>query len=317
MGETGAGITSEDQINMDEENEFMNKWSECSVLVPELPSLVLTVLPELIKDSFPWLWEMKDLISERPNITPVGLGNSDSIIDMSGYEAGYRTDDNDPKPVTEDDGGPGEDENSEGDVEEDEDDDYKVTIPRKRSAGSANTKEKIKGTSAPQKPKALKSEFNRDKKSKVLDRFADIASAEEVTNQKALDLKKVRSQNQAQNDIVKIKAKAEVQIQRDRLKAELRMLEKTQEHTYRMAQLNLQIAQTRGTNLLSSTYYNTSPDPSGLYGQEECSQSSRSFSTGPSTNTGFDFEGFDYDSTSLNSSAHLPTLPAPGNFESN
>lgn len=27
MGETGAGISTEDQINMDEDNDFMNKWS--------------------------------------------------------------------------------------------------------------------------------------------------------------------------------------------------------------------------------------------------------------------------------------------------
>ena len=33
MGKTGAGITSEDQINMDEENNFMNKWSVYSVLI--------------------------------------------------------------------------------------------------------------------------------------------------------------------------------------------------------------------------------------------------------------------------------------------
>lgn len=33
MGKTGAGITSEDQINMDEENNFMNKWSVYGVLI--------------------------------------------------------------------------------------------------------------------------------------------------------------------------------------------------------------------------------------------------------------------------------------------
>ena len=27
MGETGAGITSEDQIDMDQDNDFTNKWS--------------------------------------------------------------------------------------------------------------------------------------------------------------------------------------------------------------------------------------------------------------------------------------------------
>ena len=26
MGETGAGITQEDEINMDKENPFMNRW---------------------------------------------------------------------------------------------------------------------------------------------------------------------------------------------------------------------------------------------------------------------------------------------------
>ena len=64
---------------------------------------VLTVFLELIKINFPWLWEMKDLISERPNITPVGLGNSESAIDMSGYEAGYKTDGDASKPVTDED----------------------------------------------------------------------------------------------------------------------------------------------------------------------------------------------------------------------
>jgi len=32
MGETGAGITSEDQINMEVSNEFTNKWGKFSVL---------------------------------------------------------------------------------------------------------------------------------------------------------------------------------------------------------------------------------------------------------------------------------------------
>ena len=33
MGETGAGITCEDQLNMDEENDLVNKWSAYFVLI--------------------------------------------------------------------------------------------------------------------------------------------------------------------------------------------------------------------------------------------------------------------------------------------
>jgi hypothetical protein len=35
---------------------------------------------------------MKELISERPNIVPVGLGNNASDIDMSGYANGFNSD---------------------------------------------------------------------------------------------------------------------------------------------------------------------------------------------------------------------------------
>ncbi|KAH9984742.1 hypothetical protein BJV74DRAFT_797146 [Russula compacta] len=45
----------------------------------------LTDPQELIKESFQWLWEMKELISKCPNIIPVGIGNNASDIDMSGY----------------------------------------------------------------------------------------------------------------------------------------------------------------------------------------------------------------------------------------
>ena len=76
---------------------------------------------------------MKDLISERPNITPMGLGNSESTFDMSGYEAGYRMDGNDSKPASDEDG---EDNMPEEENDDDDDDDDRAsTIPHKRPAG--------------------------------------------------------------------------------------------------------------------------------------------------------------------------------------
>jgi len=37
----------------------------------------------LIKDTFPWLWAMKELLDMHPNFIPVGVGHSQAPIDMS------------------------------------------------------------------------------------------------------------------------------------------------------------------------------------------------------------------------------------------
>ena len=118
---------------------------------------------------------MKDLISEHPNITPVGLGNSKLTFDMSGYEAGYRTDGNDSKPASDEDD---EDRAPEGGDDEDDDDDDRVTIPCKHPACPTSKKKAVQVW----KMKAPKADSHRNKKSKVLDRYADLASAKEVTN---------------------------------------------------------------------------------------------------------------------------------------
>ena len=250
---------------------------------------------------------MKDLISERPNITPVGLGNSESMFDMSGYEAGYRMDGDDSKPASDEDG---EDDTPEEENDDDDDDDDRVsTIPRKCPAGPTSKKKAVQV----RKMKAPKADSHRDKKSKVLDCYADLASAEEVTNQKELELKKARMENAS----AKIKAKAEIQIQRDKLKAEMRMLQKKQEHNYRMARLNLQLTQRQGggtSSSLSAGFYSASPDTSsvgvsGLFNADECSQSpTTSFGTGLSSP--FDLDNFDYD-TSLSSPAAPAHLSTP------
>ena len=76
----------------------MNKWSEHLLFCLHISVFLLFLV--LIKKSFPWLWEMKALISECPNVTPVGLGNGESAFDMPRYKAEYKTDGNGLKPVT-------------------------------------------------------------------------------------------------------------------------------------------------------------------------------------------------------------------------
>ena len=294
MGKTGAGISTEDQINMDENNNFMNKWST-SIFLSEHWH-VFTVFLELIKTNFLWLWEMKVLISERLNITPVGLHNSESVINMSGYKAGYKTDGNASKPVTNED----KDNDVDRDTAKDDDNDNidnGPSIPRKCHAGSGHSTKKNKITLACQKVKASKPNIHCSKKMKPLEcsSFADLASAEEVTNQKNLDLKKLKSWT----TLVKIKAKVDIQIHHNKLKAKVWMLERKQEHDFHMAQLNLQLACGGGTasGSLSTSFYGTSPYPSqaevtGLFNMEECSQSTCSFSTGLSF--AFDLNSFGY-----------------------
>ncbi|KAJ7233358.1 hypothetical protein C8J57DRAFT_1250014 [Mycena rebaudengoi] len=63
MGQTGAGIQNAAQIDMSITNSFMTKW----------------VVAE-IADSAPWFFDMRDLIAERPNLVPTGLGHSSTEI---------------------------------------------------------------------------------------------------------------------------------------------------------------------------------------------------------------------------------------------
>ncbi|KAI0045773.1 hypothetical protein FA95DRAFT_1680249 [Auriscalpium vulgare] len=63
MGRTGAGLT-EAEIDMSLDNEFVNKWRR-------------------IKEDFPWYFNMRDLIADRPNQVPVGLGHSGTDVDAS------------------------------------------------------------------------------------------------------------------------------------------------------------------------------------------------------------------------------------------
>ncbi|KAF8998827.1 hypothetical protein BDQ17DRAFT_1328618 [Cyathus striatus] len=62
MGQTGAGLKSADEIA--EGTPLHTKWDQ-------------------IKQMTPWFYEMKNLISEHPNCTPIGLGHSGTQLDLS------------------------------------------------------------------------------------------------------------------------------------------------------------------------------------------------------------------------------------------
>ncbi|KAJ7790658.1 hypothetical protein B0H14DRAFT_3568945 [Mycena olivaceomarginata] len=61
MGETGAGIDNAAQIDMTVSNAFTNKWAE-------------------ICEECPWFFDMRNLIAQRPNLVPTGVGNSTTSV---------------------------------------------------------------------------------------------------------------------------------------------------------------------------------------------------------------------------------------------
>ncbi|KAK7471958.1 hypothetical protein VKT23_000065 [Stygiomarasmius scandens] len=64
LGQTGAGIRSADEIDMSQKNDFTAVWAKYA-------------------SNAPWYFEMRDLIAERPNSNPVGLGNGLTEVDSS------------------------------------------------------------------------------------------------------------------------------------------------------------------------------------------------------------------------------------------
>jgi len=56
MGQTGAGIAKEDEINMEISNQFMNKWGESYLLCHIF--FESYILIEQIKANCPWFLTM-------------------------------------------------------------------------------------------------------------------------------------------------------------------------------------------------------------------------------------------------------------------
>jgi len=78
-----------------------------------------------------------------------------------------------------------------------------------------------KKPTAPCAGKSTPAEAPTRKKAKTgIDRFADIAAREEETTQKVLELKKTKFQGETEKAVARVRAQAEIQMNKDRLHAE-------------------------------------------------------------------------------------------------
>ena len=147
---------------------------------------------EVISQAFPWFFEMRGLVSERPNVVLVGIGNGTSSIDMSTYlnPVTNSTDYEGVNSVGVSDEECGADATSEGqditepDGDDGDDGDAEIHIPAKRKATGTSPHVQKANAHTGGTP-AVKQE---PKKTRItmMDKFSDIAKAQEDTAQRAI-----------------------------------------------------------------------------------------------------------------------------------
>ncbi|KAG0700069.1 hypothetical protein DFH29DRAFT_1001439 [Suillus ampliporus] len=214
MGTTGAGIEHEENIDMSQVNNFTTRWAQ-------------------IKEEFPWFFEMRALVANRPSRIPTGVGNADSAADFSILlpNDGKEFSESQSEPV-----GLSSDVEHDGYISVASGDDMK---PPKHQC-STKIEDLADEDCKPAKKLKVTMSTKPSKTKSFLDRYAKVAEQEELTAQKWADALTAK----ASLAVVKAKAKAQIKLEKERRETEkerrkteyaLRKLEL--EHQFRMAQL--------------------------------------------------------------------------------
>lgn len=216
---------------------------------------------------------MKAFISQRPNIVPTGVGNSEDPVDISAILDDLDGDQGTPSASNVDTAIAALLKEESSDDEDDDDLTKEFVSKRKRSpslvsvpedeADADSEPEKVKqkirvSTDTPAAKKSIGGKKtparatasapatkgttkSAGKKLKMADNFSDIAVAEEATRQKTLELQIIK----AQQDTAKYKAKLAAQVEKEKLKAEKMRLNAEmlkfklrQEHEIKLARIS-------------------------------------------------------------------------------
>ncbi|THV04472.1 hypothetical protein K435DRAFT_774435, partial [Dendrothele bispora CBS 962.96] len=180
MGETGQGLTGEEQIDMSQKNALTDAWTK-------------------VKKTLPQYFTLVGLVGERPNIEPVGLGNANADVDpsfllekqvdsasaslpgsdfgddmLSGFTSGEEVDEL----------------KSDGEAEE------KIEAGKRKredSPGPNDVETSNKQARGPKQNKSKKADKPVPKKgSNMFDKFAEVSKEEEKTRQKRIDLREAQ-----------------------------------------------------------------------------------------------------------------------------
>ncbi|KAK1219732.1 hypothetical protein PQX77_017538 [Marasmius sp. AFHP31] len=264
MGATGVGIRSTDEINKNIPSAVTNAWMKWS-------------------ETAPWFFDMRDLIGERPNLVPTGLGNNETAINFDVLSTHIVDDDEDTgadphnnnvgdasskwETTTVDDVVDGEkewDSLGDGPNQDVASSKGKATATVDKGRGAANVG-KGKGNEVKGKETAAEGKATKlSKKKNTKDEFADLAREEEVTRRHELDVARIMQEESLEKTKIdgKVKLKREErEIEALKLKAHLKELRMKQKHEFKMQRLAqksgshvpLQLTQDQGTGSRRST----------------------------------------------------------------
>ncbi|KAF8815097.1 hypothetical protein BYT27DRAFT_7216816 [Phlegmacium glaucopus] len=261
MGETGAGIVYEEDIDMDLNNSLTQSWAA-------------------IKEKCPWFFKLKAIIDERPSVVPVGVGNNNSGYDVSILAPSENTSEfdwSDPglgldtiDAIADSDGiGEGDGEGGNGDYGGNGSDDggdseiEDAAVEKKILTTKLKAPTVIKCKAAPTETpetKMLKTSARAGK----LTPISAITAKEEETTQKVLDLKKLKVKGETEKVLAKIKAKADLKMQQMKLRAELMQKKMDNEFRLQMARMgHSQIGHTYNAGSGSAVHSNAAASGSG------------------------------------------------------
>ena len=224
---------------------------------------------------------MKELISERPNIVPVGIGNGAATIDMSTYLKPTSNSDDYEAPNSVD----VSDEEGESEViastatsegqgvtaDQDDDDDADIHVPQKRKTSAMKP--------VKQEPKKTRT---------MMEKFSDVVKVQEETVQKSMDVKVRQMELTADTDIARIKSNEHIQVERDKRRAELKLQKiKLEQDKLRMDH-ELKLAQLHASRPAPATSHMPTP-----LGSSSTSSSSQAFSSPAMTHASLELgDGF-------------------------
>lgn len=275
MGETGQGITEEDEILPG--TKLTTKWGESCGLLSSLVCADLMWDSDLIKQESPWFFHLRALIGERPSRNAIGVGNNQTGFDTSMFLPAPTADD---EHITADeDGTPGHgfDVDSGRDTsvnpsERSRARDNSLSAASDEEDGTDITKDrshKRKVSETPSLPEAPPPKSSKrtaprpgisvpaaqakpTKRAKTTaERFAETVRADEEALRQGAELKRVRAEGKRDVRMARIRAQSGARASKDSTKLEvikfkmeqesalaLEKLRMQQEHEYRMAELS-------------------------------------------------------------------------------
>ncbi|THU79017.1 hypothetical protein K435DRAFT_811066 [Dendrothele bispora CBS 962.96] len=232
MGETGAGLTSAEQIDMSLTNGFTTKWA----------MLTYPTASAQIREDCPYFFEVRNLLGERPNQTPVGLGNGGTINDttylLDGLTKSVDTSD-------------GEGSISEGSDEEDEIEENDKSRKRPKVNDKKFGPKRGKSTPATSNIKVA-----RKGKQTAVDRFVEIEKEAEQTDRERLRNQRTKARHESDLAVAKVQAKAQVKVAQSKAKMDFALAKRQMEmdHEYRMKSLETGNSKESGGSKGRNTY---------------------------------------------------------------